>query len=133
MKERKFFLKNARITPRKARELKELLVGQDVSFLLAQLKALGTERAKIIAKLIASGAASIRNEKKEKIEDEEIFVSRYIVEEGMKLKRQLVRSRGRAAPLLKRRSHLHIYLTTKDNKGKQGRTKEKNGTKSQPS
>lgn len=111
-------LKNAKMTPRKARLLREVIVNKKATDAIAQLKfAIGTGHAKIIAKLIASGVAGLKLKDKEAT-DENIYISRYFVNEGTKMKRQFSKSRGRTTPFIKRRSKINLYLIRKSDGSK---------------
>lgn len=134
--EHRVSLENAKMTPRKAMALREPIINKKASDAISQLKfAVDTGHAKVIAKLIASGVAGLKLKDKEAT-DENIYISRYFVNEGTKMKRQFSKSRGRTTPFIKRRSRINIYLIRKNDpsiplRGTQGDFSEKNhGSKS---
>lgn len=101
-------LRNVRIAPKKANLVAELVRGENVDDALRLLRFTPKKGAKILFKLIESAAANAENnfnQNKKGLVIKEIKVSK-----GLRLKRYIPVSRGRAHPLQKDCSHIHVFL-----------------------
>lgn len=101
-------LSNARITPRKARAIRSLIVGLRVDDALAQLNFAGSKGAGITYKLLKSAIANATNNNS--AEGTNLRVKQLVVNEGFKFKRHRPVSRGSAHPFVKRNSHLTVIV-----------------------
>lgn len=98
--------KAAQVAPRKARKLRPLVLGKKVAEALAIL---GVERragSVSMRKLIRSAMAQLPSELAPVA-----IVSEVVVDEGPKRRMYMPRARGRAAPIIKRTSHVSVRLT----------------------
>ncbi len=103
-------LRNYRQAPRKVRLLVDLVRGKTVPHALIDLR-FSTKRASDpVGKLIQSAVASAKERFGAKESDLRIVEAS--VNKGVVLKRSRPRARGRAFPIHKHSSHLHIVLET---------------------
>jgi len=102
-------LRHTRVSVNKARQVLDLIRGQDVDR-AAEILSLGDrEAATIIGKVLASAVANaIHNDG---LNGEELFVSACFADEGSTLKRWRPRARGRATRIRKRTSHITIIVS----------------------
>lgn len=101
-------LRYARVSPRKARPVVDLIRGKDVPMALALLKHTPRAAAKIVEKLLRSAVA---NAEQKNIDDpEQLVVAKAYVDGGPILKRFRARSMGRANSIHKRTSHITIVV-----------------------
>ncbi len=106
-----------RIAPRKVRLVADLIRGQEVAKALSQLQFLNKKGADVLMKLLQSAIANARNDFQ--IKESNLFISKITIDEGPKLKRWRAISRGRAAPIQKKTSHITLILdTTEEQKQK---------------
>lgn len=101
-------LANARMTPRKARGLREVIVGLPVREARAQLVFQNNKAAVIIGKVLGSAVANAQHNYK--IEEGNLVVAELKVDEGTRLKRWRPVSHGTAHAFVKRASHLTVVL-----------------------
>ena len=102
-------LRHTRVSVNKARQVLDLIRGQDVDR-AAEILSLGDrEAATIIGKVLASAVANaVHNDG---LNGEELFVSACFADEGTTLKRWRPRARGRATRIRKRTSHVTIIVS----------------------
>ncbi len=105
----KAILKYARISPRKARVVADMIRGKDVEEALNILRFTPKKGARIIEKVLKSAIANA--EVSPDIEDvDALYVKSIYVNEGPMLKRIRPRAMGRAYLIRKRLSHITIEL-----------------------
>lgn len=104
-------LRYLRIAPRKVRLVADLLRGKTAQAAEAQLTFLAKESARPLLKLLQSGMANAENNFK--LKRDNLFIKIITVNEGPRLKRWRPRAFGRAAPILKRSSHILLVLDEK--------------------
>jgi len=104
-------LNHLRMSPRKVRLVADLVRGMDVKEAEIQLKFLTKRAAGPILKLLNSAVANASHNFN--IEKDNLFISEIQVSEGPTLKRWRARAMGRAAPIMKRTSHISLILETK--------------------
>ena len=97
----------ARIAPRKARLVADLIRGMTIDSALIELQ-LSKLRAAWYFKAVLNSA--IANAEEQEADVTSLFVSESRVDEGPTIKRWRPKDRGRAHPINKRTSHLHIAL-----------------------
>jgi large subunit ribosomal protein L22 len=120
-------LNHLRVTARKAREVVDLIRGKTATEAKVLLSFAARRSAEPILKLLNSAVASAKHDFQ--IEEENLFVSKTMVNEGPTLKRSFPMSRGRAYPIMKRSSHIIIVLSEINPKGENkepAKVKEKN-------
>jgi large subunit ribosomal protein L22 len=101
-------LRYLRIAPRKVRLVADLIRGKSVKEAQRILEFTRKKSAQPILKLLKSAIANARHNFQ--LEEENLFISKILVDEGPKYKRWLPRARGVAYPIQKRTSHLTIFL-----------------------
>ncbi len=119
------FLKNNRQAPRKVRLVAREFVGKRVDVALSELSFMPHKASFTLSKLIAS-AASNAKQKDVSIKDEDLIIKNITVDKGITYKRYRPRAFGRAAPIHKESSHIHVVLdflkkeedVKKENEGK---------------
>lgn len=102
-------LSNIRIAPLKVRRVADLIRGKKTDQAQALLSYTVGKPSLPILKLLNSALATAKNDFK--LDENNLFVSRIMVDEGPKLKRSHPMSRGRAYPILKRSSHVVLILS----------------------
>jgi large subunit ribosomal protein L22 len=101
-------VKNTGIPPMKARFLIDMVRGKSVAEALRLLEFTPTPSAKVVAKVIKSAAANAENTFQ--LPTEDLRVVRIFADEARTLKRFRARSRGRVSPILKRSSHITVFV-----------------------
>lgn len=104
-------LKHIRISPKKIRLVTDLVRNMDASKAEVQLKFLNKRAAKPVLKVLSSAIANASHNFE--IEKDNLFISEIQVNEGPTIKRWRARAMGRAAPIMKRTSHIILILETK--------------------
>ncbi len=97
----------ARISPRKARLVADLIRGRDVQDALNILKFTPNRAAGMVSKVLTSAIASA-NEAEADVE--RLIVERSFVDEGPTIKRWHPKDRGRAHPIMKRTCHITVEV-----------------------
>jgi large subunit ribosomal protein L22 len=100
--------KDTGITPRKMRGLVNMVRGRSVDEALALLKFTPSPTARVVAKTIKSAAANAENNYQ--MAPSDLRIVRIFADEARTLKRFRARARGRAAPILKRSSHITVVV-----------------------
>ena len=98
----------ARISPRKARYVMDLVRNQQVEKALDTLRFTRRRAAPMISKVIRSALANAVQEGGATPED--LVITQAFVDEGPTWKRWRPRARGMAYPILKRTSHLTVVI-----------------------
>lgn len=110
-------LRNLRVTPQKARRVVDLIRGKQAAEALAVLKFAPQAVSDPLAKLVASAMANAKvTADKEGVflDDQDLFITKAYVDEGITLKRFQPRAQGRAFRINKRTSHVTVVLATPD-------------------
>ena len=106
-------LSNFRTSPRKVRQVIDLVRGKSVSEAQSILLFTVNKSSPVILKLLNSAIASAKHDLH--VADEaNLFISKITVDEGPKMKRWHPMSRGRAYPIIKRSSHIVLTLSEKE-------------------
>jgi len=105
-------LRYLRISPRKVRLVTDLIKGLTVEKAERQLRFLTKKAARPILKLLNSAVANAQNDAN--LTKENLKVAKVIVGSGPVLKRWRARAMGRAAPIMKRTSHITLILNEKE-------------------
>lgn len=101
-------LKYLRIAPRKVRLVADMIRGKKVNDALDILSFVVKRAAKPLKKLLQSAIANAENNFK--LDKDNLFISKILVNEGPKLKRFMPRAMGRAFMIQKKTSHIEIEL-----------------------
>ncbi len=116
-------LKHLHISPRKVRLVADLVRGLDVQEAEKFLTFNSKKASQSVRKLLKSAVATAKNDFS--FEEENLFISEILVNEGATLKRWMPRAYGRAYPILKRTSHIIITLEEKVKSKKKSTKKSK--------
>jgi large subunit ribosomal protein L22 len=120
--------KHVRISPLKARQVADLVRGENAELAKNKLEAYNKKAADLLLKTLNS---AIANAKHKEAETKDLIISEIFVDQGPIIKRHRMKARGRIAPIAKRTSHLTIILDNNDNLDQsENNKKEKNGSKS---
>ena len=101
----------ARISPRKARLVVDLIRGRDVQDALNVLKFTPNRAADMVEKVLTSAVA---NANEAEADVDELFVDEARVDPGPTIKRFRHKDRGRAHPILKRTSHILVVVDVEE-------------------
>ena len=101
----------ARIAPRKARLVVDLVRGKPVGEALNVLDYTPKKAAKLVAKTLRSAVANAENN--QRVDVDELYVSRIFVDEGPSQSRIRPRAHGRATRIAKRSSHVTVVVGDK--------------------
>lgn len=115
-------LKYLRIAPRKMRLLADLIRNKKVSEAKGLLDFSLKKGSQPLKKLLDSAISNAKNNFQ--LEESTFRISQIMVDEGPKLKRWRARSRGRAAQILKKTSHIILILEGEKKKIKKQTPKE---------
>ncbi|MDP3014334.1 MAG: 50S ribosomal protein L22, partial [Candidatus Subteraquimicrobiales bacterium] len=107
-----------RVSPRKARQLVDLIRGKSVNDALTALKFLPKAAAAIILKVVSSAAANAENN--QGLKREALYISEIHVNQGPTLKRYRPRAMGRASRIHKRTSHITVVVQELKEAAKRG-------------
>ena len=110
--EAKAVARYVRVSPRKAREVADLIRGKSVEEASATLRFTPRAAAEIVEKVLNSAVANA--EKNLKIRRDDLFVSTTFVDEGPTLKRIRPRAQGRAFRINKRTSHITVVVKQRE-------------------
>ena len=113
--ESKAVLKLARVSPRKARLVADLVRGREVGEALEVLTFTRKKSAKMIKTLIESAVANAENKAgrdNTSIDIDDLFIKTIFVDQGPTLRRFRPRARGMATPIQKKTSHITVVLDT---------------------
>ena len=101
-------LKNARISPQKCRLVADVVRGKPVGLALATLKFMPKKGAELVLKVLESAIANAEHNHNADID--ELKVWRIEVDTAPTLKRFEARAKGRGARIVKRNSHITVYV-----------------------
>ena len=104
----KAIVRQVRISPKKANLVAGLVRGKAVEEALDLLKYLPKKAAAILYKAVDSAAANAENNFGQ--DKSKLVIKTLLITKGATYKRWIPASRGRAAPLLKRTSHVRVEL-----------------------
>ena len=103
----------ARISPRKARLVMDLVRGRDVDDALSMLKFSKQRVSGMIEKVIRSAVANANEQETANIRNT-LFVAKAWVDPGPVIKRFQPKDRGKAYPINKRTSHLVVTVVERE-------------------
>jgi large subunit ribosomal protein L22 len=110
--ESKAILRYARITPRKARRVVDLIKGKKAGEALISLRFMPYRGARFIEKILKSAMANAE-QKNANVDAEALVISGAYVDQGPTMKRMEPRAMGRANVIKKRSCHITVILTEK--------------------
>ena len=105
--------RTARIAPRKARLVMDMIRGRRVDDAMSVLQ-FSTRRAAVMISKVVKSAVANYNEQVVENAGGELFISEARVDEGVTIKRFQPKDRGKAHNIMKRTSHLIISVTAED-------------------
>lgn len=108
--ESKAILKFAKITPRKARRVIDLIRGKRAADALISLRYMPYRGAQQVGKLLKSAMANAE-QKSSHVDIDKLKIKTALVDQGPVMKRMEPRSMGRTNMIRKRTSHITIILT----------------------
>jgi len=103
-------LKYIRISPLKARKIVNIVKNKPADVALNNLKFMPNKSAKLLSGVIKSAIANAVVKKPE-IDADQLILQNVIINQGPVLKRFRAKARGRGTRILKRTSHISVYLT----------------------
>ena len=101
-------LRNARISPQKCRLVADVVRGKPVGQALAILKFMPKKGADVVRKVLESAIANAEHNHNADID--ELKVWRIEVDTAASLKRFAARAKGRGTRIVKRNSHVTVYV-----------------------
>jgi len=116
-------LKYLRIAPRKVRLVASLIRGKTANKAEKLLSFTRKRAALPILKLLKQAIANAKNSFQ--VDENNLYISKIIVNEGIKLKRQFPRARGRADIIMKKTSHITLVLDEIDKSKKKKKVRKK--------
>lgn len=108
--ESKAILRYARITPRKARRVVDLIRGKRASDAMISLRYMPYRGARHVEKLLKSAMANAEN-KNNQVDIDKLKIKTVLVDNGPFMKRMEPRAMGRANVIKKRSCHITIILS----------------------
>ncbi len=111
----KAIAKDTGISPRKVRPLVDMVRGKRVEEALSLLKFTPTPTARVVAKVVKSAAANAENNFQ--MDPADLKIVGIFADEARTMKRFRPRARGRAAPILKRSSHITVIVAEEESIG----------------
>lgn len=107
--------RHLRKAPRKVRLVADAVRGENVARALKRLEFTKKGSAVDVAKVIKSAAANLRDKfQDERFEDEDLFIKRIFVDEGVTLKRIQPAPQGRAHRINKRSCHITVIVAKRE-------------------
>ncbi len=107
-------LRYARITPRKARRVVDLIKGKKAGDALTALSFMPYRGSNFIEKILKSAMANA--EQKKVMNPEDMIIANAYVDQGPVMKRMEPRAMGRANVIRKRASHITLVLSEPEGK-----------------
>jgi len=104
--------KYVRVTPRKVREVVDLIRGKSVADARSTLFFANRGAAQVVAKVLNSAVANAENN--DNLSADDLFVKEARVDEGPTLKRWQFRAMGRVNRIRKRTSHITIAVEQRE-------------------
>lgn len=108
--------KHLRKSPRKVRLVVDAVRGDRVHKALSKLKYIKKDSARLVAKVIKSASANIRDKFQDEpgLNNEDLYVKEIYVDEGATLKRIQPAPMGRAHQIRKRSCHITVIVAPKE-------------------
>ena len=106
-------LRNVPSSPRKMRYVVDLVRGMEVNRALGTLKFCSKAASADVEKLLRSAIANWEQKNERKAEDDELYITKIFVDEGVTLKRMRPAPQGRGYRIRKRSNHVTLFVDTK--------------------
>jgi large subunit ribosomal protein L22 len=106
-----------KIAPRKLDRVTKLIRGKFAAEALMLLKFLPQKGARLLEKVVKSAMANAKNNYK--LDENKLKILEAFVNKAVNMKRIQPRARGRAFPILKRSSHLTVWVAPVEEKVKE--------------
>ena len=103
-------LRNIRMSPRKLGLVAALVRGKPVEAALNILKFTPRAASAPVAKLIKSAVANATDKSKGQVDVDTLYVKTISVDQAATQRRYMPRAMGRATPINKKSSHVHVVL-----------------------
>ncbi|MBN1205601.1 MAG: 50S ribosomal protein L22 [Myxococcaceae bacterium] len=103
-------LRHVRMSPRKLSMVAALIRGKPVEAALNILKFTPRAAAAPLAKLVKSAVANATDKSKGQVDVDTLYVKTISVDQGPTQRRYMPRAMGRATPIHKKSSHVHVVL-----------------------
>ncbi|GAB4390866.1 MAG: 50S ribosomal protein L22 [Thermodesulfovibrionales bacterium] len=107
--ESKAVIRYARVSPRKARRVVDLIRGRKAGEAMLSLRFMPYRAARQVEKLLKSAMANAGQ--RNAADPEAMRITRAFVDQGPAMKRMMPRAMGRANIIKKRLSHITLYLS----------------------
>lgn len=112
MMEARAIARYVRITPRKARQVVNLVKGKDAQEAVAILAYTRKRGAELVSKVLKSAIANAEHNLE--LDKDDLYVADVRIDEGPTMKRWRPRMRGMPEPILKRTSHITVVVREKE-------------------
>ena len=112
--EAKAVLRLARVSPRKARLVADMIRGKEAAVALEMLKFTRKKSAQMFYKLVSSAVsnAEYQSGEDDSVDIDQLYIKTVFVDQGPTLRRFRPRARGSANRIHKKTSHLTVILET---------------------
>jgi len=124
------YLRSARIAPKKANVIAQMVRGLAVSEALESLEHTHKKGARMILALLKSAVANASHNAKQHME--ELVIRSIVVNQAQSYRRGVSMARGRMRPIRKFLSHIEIVLGVQDAEGEGGRSPKSPGKPTKP-
>ena len=104
--------KDTGVSPRKVRQLIDMVRNKKVDEALTILKFTPTPTARVVAKVVKSAATNAENNFQ--MSPSDLRIVSIFADKARTLKRYRPRARGRASPILKRSSHITVIVAEEE-------------------
>ena len=105
-------------SPRKMRYVVDMVRGMEVNRALSILKFSKKAAAQDVEKLLRSAIVNWETKNERKADDNELYISKIFVDEGVTMKRMRPAPQGRGYRIRKRSNHVTLFVESKDNTSK---------------
>ncbi len=107
--------KHLRKSARKVRLVADSVRGDNVAKALKKLEFVNKSSGPLVAKVVKSAAANIRDKfQEERLDDDDLYIKEIFVNEGATLKRIQPRAMGRANQIRKRTCHINVVVAKQE-------------------
>ncbi|EHO67753.1 50S ribosomal protein L22 [Prevotella micans F0438] len=111
-------LRDCPSSPRKMRYVVDMVRGMEVNRALSILKFSKKAAAQDVEKLLRSAIVNWETKNERKADDNELYISKIFVDEGVTMKRMRPAPQGRGYRIRKRSNHVTLFVESKDNTSK---------------
>lgn len=111
-------LRDCPSSPRKMRYVVDMVRGMEVNRALSILKFSKRAAAQDVEKLLRSAIVNWETKNERKADDNELYISKIFVDEGVTMKRMRPAPQGRGYRIRKRSNHVTLFVESKDNTSK---------------